>query len=131
MINVPYTHEVTVYTEENSDFFLEMKNWFVKTFGEGCPDIKYIVFVYMRHRENDKYQYYAHMKNVFESIDKQFENSAIVVKCPLSQKIEREEYELLNVFSTTTENHFMLLYMSEPFKKFLDGCFPLNERYPW
>ena len=131
MRNVPYTYEVTTYTEEQSDLFPEMKSWFMKTFGEHCPDIEYIIFIYMKYRENDKRQYYAYMKNVFESIDKNFENSAIVVKCPSCQKIEREDYELLNAFSASAENHSMLLYMSEPFKKILERCFPVDERYPW
>lgn len=131
MINVPYIYDVTVYTEENSDLFLEMKSWFMNTFGEDCPDIKYIVFVHMRYRENDKYQYYAYMKNVFEYIDKHFENSAIVIECPSSQKIQREDYERLNAFSASVENCSTLLYMNEPFKKILDRCIPVNERYPW
>lgn len=131
MINVPYMYNVTAYTEENSDFFPEMKSWFMNTFGEHCPDIKYIVFIHMRYRENDKYQYYAYMKNVFESIDKHFENSAIVIKSPSSQKIQREEYGLLNAFLASNENHSILLYMSEPFKKILDICFPVDERYTW
>ena len=131
MKSIPYMYDVTVYTEENSDFFLEMKNWFMDTFKEDCPDIKYIVFVHMRYRENDKYQYYAYMKNVFESIDKHFENSVIVIECPSSQKIQREDYERLNAFSASVENCSTLLYMNELFKKILDRCIPVDERYPW
>ena len=120
-----------MYTEENSDLFPEMKSWFEITFGDLCPKIDNIVFVHLTYREYDKYEYYAQMLKVFESIDKGFENSAIVVKCPSSQKLEREEYKLLNSFNASSAHQSMLLYMSESFKKAIDRLIPVNERYPW